>query len=232
MVSKCADCDYQTRSGECILGRDPRKCTTTEARKGVGFSRRAFVLVISRNVFLLSALAFFLVLGFVGGIAYTCRPQFCSFCHEMEADIRAWKESNHRNVNCISCHVEPGLIALLKDKMTVAPKSLILKITGNYEKPINKESKLAKDISDESCLQCHTLKNITPSQGLKIDHEAHSKLGMNCTKCHNRVAHEIKGYENFLTEESCFSCHNGKVLKNDCIICHTEGFLQKKKRAQ
>ncbi len=191
---------------------------------------KAFAFVCSRNTFIAVVIILVLIIGGAGGIAFTCRPQFCSYCHEMKPQIDSWKVSTHRNVNCIACHVEPGLVALLKDKLTVAPKSLFLKITGNYEKPINEESKLSEHMSNESCLQCHPMaREVTPSPGLIISHEAHKKINMKCAQCHNRVAHNIKGYENHLSEEYCFTCHNGVALKNNCELCHTSSFLAKNK---
>lgn len=233
MDPKCEKCDYSTKAGTCIIGRDVKKCTSPELRKGVHLSSQAFVLILSKNFFLISVALAILMVLIVGGVAFTCTPGFCSWCHEMKADYTSWKTSVHRNVDCITCHVEPGLANLIKDKATVAPRSLVLKLTGNYEKPINKESKMAKEFHSENCLQCHTLKReISPSKGIKMNHLAHVELGMKCTQCHNRVAHEIKEYKDFSSMKGCFNCHDGNVISNQCVVCHTEGFLLEHKAKQ
>lgn len=185
-------------------------------------------MILSRNVFLWTVgIIVFLILG-VGGIWFTCRPGFCGSCHEMKADFNSWKSSVHQNVNCIQCHVEPGLIHLIVDKAK-SSKSLFYHLTGDYEKPINKESKLASEIANESCFLCHTeRRDQSLGHGLLFKHEAHLKIRMRCTECHNRVAHEIKGYENLITMESCKErCHDGKALNNRCDFCHNPSFLQK-----
>lgn len=193
-------------------------------------SRRAFAFVMSRRAFILLVSFIIALLGAAGGIAFTCRPQFCSYCHEMKQHYKSWQASTHRNVNCISCHVEPGLYNLIKDKMTNGVKSLVLKMTGNYEKPINADSSVAKEIENEVCDQCHTAQKLTPSRGIIMDHEAHLKTKLTCAECHNRIAHEIKGYESHLKEEFCLECHNGRVLSYECSLCHTPEFLEKNKR--
>jgi nitrate/TMAO reductase-like tetraheme cytochrome c subunit len=146
----------------------------------------------------------------------------------MKADYASWKTSVHQNTGCIQCHVKPGLIHLLIDKAK-SPKSLFYHLTGGYEKPINKESELASEISNESCLLCHTEgRDESLGHGLLFKHQAHLKIRMQCSECHNRVAHSIKGYENFLTMESCKErCHDGKALNNRCDFCHSQSFLLK-----
>lgn len=193
-------------------------------------SKHAFAFVMSRRSFILMVVSIFALLGAAGGIAFTCRPQFCSYCHEMAPQYKSWQASTHRNVNCISCHVEPGLYNLIKDKMTTGMRSLVLKITGNYPKPINKNSHLAEKMKDDVCDQCHTIQKITPSRGLKMSHEDHLKTKLTCSTCHNRVAHNIKGYKNHMSMEFCLECHNGRVLGNECTLCHTDEFLKGQKK--
>lgn len=231
MEPKCEKCDYATRGGACVLGRNAKKCTSPEMRKGVHLSSKAFVVVLSRNFFLFSVAVVAILVLAVSGIAYTCTPGFCSKCHEMKDDFQSWKLSSHRNVNCITCHVKPGLLNLLIDKATVAPKSLLAKINGDYEKPINKKSDLSREIENENCKQCHTLKiKSSLSRGIKMNHLAHDNLGMRCTQCHNRVAHKIKGYDDYSVRKSCFECHDGKVVSNKCEVCHSETFVLEHKK--
>jgi nitrate/TMAO reductase-like tetraheme cytochrome c subunit len=193
-------------------------------------TNKVFAFVCSRNAFIATMILILLIIGSAAGIAFTCRPQFCGFCHEMDPQISSWKVSTHRNVNCIACHVEPGLIPLLIDKVK-AVKSPYYKIFGGYEKPINHSSRLAGHMHEESCLQCHSrIKEVTPSHGRKIDHEAHEKINLHCTECHNRLAHQIEGYEDHMEMNFCLDeCHDGVVIKNDCEVCHTDSFLEDNK---
>lgn len=231
MKEKCQDCDYVLPSGDCVLNRDPTKCVSSDVRQGVFFSKNAFVMIFSRNLFLIIlAVSAILIIGGAGAW-YSFQPSFCNRCHEMKKDFSTWEASAHRNINCLSCHVEPGLVHLFIDKIK-ASKSLYYHLTGRYEKPINKENELASEISSESCLQCHTLeRQMSYSSGLKMNHAAHMKIRMRCSECHNRVAHELSSYQNLATMGSCQErCHNGKALSNDCSLCHIQSFLRKAKK--
>lgn len=231
MEKKCQNCDFVLPSGECVLGRDSKKCVSPDVRQGVFFSKKAFVMILTRNVFLAITGITALIALLAGGIWLTCRPAFCGSCHEMKADYVAWKSSTHQNTSCIQCHVKPGLTNLLIDKVK-SIKSLFYHFTGGYDKPLNKDSKLASEISNESCLLCHTEgRDESLGHGLLFKHQAHLKYRMLCTECHNRVAHPIKGYTNFLKMESCKRrCHDGKALNNNCDFCHSQSFLLKAKK--
>ncbi len=199
----------------------------------VKITRKAVAFVISKGFFnFVLSLLTLIILG-AAVIVLTSQPSFCGLCHIVRPDISSWEKSTHSKVKCLACHVEPGFFNLLKEKVG-AVKEPILYFTGNYENPLNKESKLAREMSDESCLSCHQMKEkeekITYAMGIIMNHKAHAEVGLRCTQCHNRVAHPIKVYKNFSSMEHCFTCHNGKALKNDCSLCHTEVFLKKSRK--
>ncbi len=180
---------------------------------------------------LLSGLIIIVVVFFISFLSITCSPTFCTtVCHSMKKIGEAWKKSSHSEIPCLSCHVEPGFFNLIKDKILVY-KEPILEITGRYEKPINKESELSKELKDEICIQCHSEnRNYTPSNGIKINHEAHQKIHLNCARCHNRVGHATKDHENHLKEKWCIKeCHKSKALSLKCSVCHTDEFIEKNK---
>jgi cytochrome c nitrite reductase small subunit len=188
------------------------------------FFANAFNFLKVHILFAFFLLLLLALLGGAGVIAFTSRPAFCGTCHVMEKDINAWKKSTHQNVNCIKCHVEPGLIPLIKDKIMAVRHPLTL-VFGEVEEPINKRSELAEKMHDESCLQCHPLRKSREYDGVIMNHRAHFGK-VKCAVCHNRVAHPLRGYTNNLSMNFCFTCHNGKALRNDCILCHTEKFIQ------
>jgi nitrate/TMAO reductase-like tetraheme cytochrome c subunit len=184
----------------------------------------AFNFLKVHKFFALFLLLLLILAGGAGVIAFSSRPAFCSTCHLMDKDINAWEKSTHQNVNCIKCHVEPGLIPLIKDKI-MAVKHPVTLIFGNIEEPINKESEVAEKMHDESCLHCHPLRKVKKYDGIIMNHEAHFEK-VKCSVCHNRVAHPLKGYKNHLSMNFCFTCHNGRALRDDCTLCHTEKFVQ------
>lgn len=167
----------------------------------------------------------------VGGLTATCSPVFCTkMCHAMSDVATTWEKSSHSSIPCLSCHVEPGLLALIKDKIKAMP-GVWKNAFDSYHKPINPESEVSKHITDEICAQCHSEnRKETPREGLYFSHKIHRKLKVTCAECHNRVAHMDKVHENHLTGGWCMEkCHNGKALPHKCTLCHTEDFLEKNK---
>ncbi|MBI4743221.1 MAG: cytochrome c3 family protein [Actinobacteria bacterium] len=206
---------------------------------------------IARTRFILYAGALVIVLLFIIATAVPVfsNPDFCgNTCHDGgPAQYEAWKRSSHSKITCYACHTETGLVNVLKEKAAGGIGGLIGITTGNYEKPVNAESHLGNEIMTvEPCERCHDIESRkwTFSRGLIMNHEAHIKAKLTCTKCHNRVAHLLmpkyeKGeekehkYKNFLSmTEGCMRCHsssriggpykapNGKVAPTACSTCH------------
>ncbi|HEY3316952.1 MAG TPA: cytochrome c3 family protein [Coriobacteriia bacterium] len=169
---------------------------------------------------------------------------FCAtMCHKVQDDAMiAYSHSSHAKVSCFACHVpvNAGTHTLiyykLKDMMGVIPT-----VRNTYELPLNAESELAlnkKEMPEEKCTQCHDLahRKITPSAGIIINHDVHSKAGYQCTVCHNRIAHNedfdltLPGntkHADFMKMDACFRCHGlqpGAKAPGECVACHPKDF--------
>ncbi len=167
-------------------------------------------------------LLIFLLLGWL--FSLTLKPQFCGSCHEMKPAYLSWRRSSHQGSNCLSCHVEPGIINLLIDKVK-ASKELVLHFTGGYEKPINKGSRLSEELPSENCLTCHLEPGKKISLSVMFDHRVHNRENLTCAYCHNRVGHpDLKDYAERITMDFCLDCHRKKKGPNKCEACHPEGF--------
>ena len=86
---------------------------------------------------------------------------------------------------------------------------------------------------------------MTPSPGIIINHDIHTKNGVTCTTCHNRVAHKedftltLPGnqkHADFMKMQACFRCHTltpgtktglGLTATGKCSACHTADFVLK-----
>jgi cytochrome c7-like protein len=182
---------------------------------------------------------------------------FCAeVCHAVQDDtIRAYDVSSHSRISCMACH-EPVnadtitfLFAKVKSGLEVIPT-----VADTFELPLNPGSALAlkggHEMGSQQCTQCHsTGREITPSEGIKIDHKVHADADIWCTVCHNRVAHNevaspptlihkgVKNvaHPNFMTMDACFRCHDlegkvkmtgptAKAASGVCITCHPAGF--------
>jgi nitrate/TMAO reductase-like tetraheme cytochrome c subunit len=186
---------------------------------GMGF-RRAMFFVLSAVVMTIVVLTVF--------VKATSQPQFCVSCHIMQPYFDAWKTSKHNDVQCIKCHIEPGIQGTIKGKF-VAVSMLVNYATGLY-----KRSKPWAEISDVSCLQggCHEtrlLQGVEDFKGVRFDHRPHlteirrgSKL--RCTSCHANI---VQGSHISVSESTCFLCHlmpdtTGQMTElAECKKCHT-----------
>lgn len=204
-------------------------------QKAKGIRQFGFDKFISLKALLYGAALFILLLLIVPlGISYTSRPEFCATCHEMQNAYKTWQESSHRKVNCVACHIEPGLLNLFKEKIFTGSKDIYYHFAGTYKKPINAKSRLAKEqITTRVCTQCHSpeKRKFTSSRNVAIDHEIHLKNNVRCTYCHNRVAHKPQPKQkDFLKMTGCFRCHGLRKAARApgrCSTCHPPDFERK-----
>jgi hypothetical protein len=177
-------------------------------------------------------------------LAVTSSRAFCAAapCHAIQEDaLAAYENSSHSEISCLACHnaVNSDPITLVLHKLDVGTAGIV-GVIENVELPINPESELAMDtkyMPEKQCTQCHSSnRRLTASKGIIIDHAVHSKSGVTCTQCHNRVAHDETGlkltkgshaHEDFMKMEACFRCHDlegKKKAGGDCKLCHPADF--------
>jgi hypothetical protein len=181
---------------------------------------------------------------YAGSMVVTSTRWFCNDgCHNVHADNKkTYFASSHSEISCMACHyppnMDPARFALDRvDKLL----DIYPTITGTFEMPLNEYSRSALRMDSDRCTQCHTANRlITPKPGMIIDHDVHTKRGIGCTVCHNRVAHpenlpyELPGnkhHEDFMTMRACFRCHtltdtapSAYKAPGTCPTCHTASF--------
>ncbi len=201
--------------------------------------------IITMGVFL------FMIVSFIGVTYATSTPNFCATCHIMKPEVATWEASSHSQVDCVTCHVDPGLTNALKHKV-VATKELYHYVTKTYELPI----RMTEEIPDDRCLQCHsTDRKVSPSYpGLYIPHERHNEKGVACVKCHQGVAHgniasrgmtmggdfsewdraagtKVMDPEFTLPEmQLCMDCHGRRGVTVACEACHSGNMMPENHR--
>ncbi|HET9961331.1 MAG TPA: NapC/NirT family cytochrome c [Nitrospiraceae bacterium] len=148
----------------------------------------------------------------VGAVAVplTNHPNFCASCHTIKPSYDTWVTSSHKEVECVTCHVRPGIGGWLHDKAWNGTKDLAITWFGTPTDPHNLEAKVDSDV----CLSCHrnilrvseiAVRDLPPpvkDVGLIMSHRKHMEAfgkrgrGEGCTTCHAAVVHErpIKGY--------------------------------------
>lgn len=183
---------------------------------------------------------------------------FCAeICHAVQDDsIFSYNNSSHSEVSCVSCHMPAGAnpVSYLIHKVE-ALKELPMTIMGTYHIPLNGESHVSMSgymMPSTQCTQCHDLtkREVTPSLGMVIDHDAHKENSISCTVCHNRIAHREEGielinkdpetgklnvgHEDYMEMTACYRCHrladDGIKVETpfeatgECAACHNEKF--------
>ncbi len=184
----------------------------------------------------------------VGGIAYTMRSEFCSSCHEMLPEYRTWQASAHSNIGCVDCHIEPGVVNLMKDKVG-AMVQVYKHVTSSYDSPIEYPVDHKGLMPNSQCLKCHSAnRQYSPSGDIVVPHDRHTKKDVKCVQCHSGVAHgmvaereaskasEIPfeqwtvavGAQQMVPKfsrprmDTCVRCHIERGQTTACTKCHSE----------
>lgn len=193
-------------------------------------------------------LALFFSLG-AFGLEATSSSKFCASCHEMQPEYFTWKASSHSEVDCVTCHIEPGFKQTAKEKIGLITKAVNRSDDQNIA-PI----RMPDEIPDRTCESCHNVlqREFTVSGDIIIPHDKHKEEDVTCIQCHSGVAHgEIADREmTFKTDydkwdtnlgvtamadlkwtrptmDTCIECHESRQITTECSACHTTGMLPK-----
>lgn len=122
-------------------------------------------------------------------------PQFCLSCHLMETPYQLWQTSQHKSVNCHSCHE-----ASIKGSL-----SQVFKQVTKHPTEITKHAV----VPSATCQSCHTGKGPTGAKDITgtnvhVIHVERQKV--ECTTCHSTSLHRFEAPENI-----CQKCHQAYV---------------------
>jgi len=154
----------------------------------------------------------------VGSVEATSQNSFCNSCHIMGPYYNSWKLGAHKNVDCIECHIAPGV-----DNFVEAKLNGLAQVVDDL---LHRTSKPSASVSQFSCTRsgCHTpekLSKTLTTGKFKFDHGKHlgaKHLGVeiSCSTCHSHV----KGDEHFeVNTQVCITCHlvDGAAKKTETI---------------
>lgn len=160
-------------------------------------------------------------------IEITGQPEFCNSCHIMDPYYASWEESNHSEVNCLKCHLQPGFAGYVAGKINGLAQAVDCLVGRVGTKPNG-------TVVDESCLRsdCHDVDELAETKidyrGIKFTHAKHVQrqidgIPLKCGTCHSH----FEGDEHFsVNNDVCFTCHflkkdNGKrLVETTCTSCH------------
>ncbi len=156
-----------------------------------------------------------LIVGGVGSVELTSQSWFCSSCHIMEPYYASWKHGPHKDIECIKCHIEPGVDGFLAAKFNGLGQVVDDVLNRTSTKP-------SASVSELSCTRsgCHSLETLLKKEvntgKFRFRHDKHigaQHLGVeiSCGTCHSHV----KGDEHFEVNTSvCVTCHMLKRQPN------------------
>src|SRR5262245_39804085 len=99
------------------------------------------------------------ILGIVAGaralggaaVPRTDHPKFCASCHNITPSYDTWAKSTHKEVECVTCHVRPGIEHFVHDKVYAGLKDTMIYIFGKPTDAHNLDSTVYSHV----CLSCH-----------------------------------------------------------------------------
>ncbi len=141
-------------------------------------------------------------------VELTSQSWFCNSCHIMGTYYHSWQTSIHKDVDCVQCHIAPGLTNFVAAKLNGAGQVVDDLLARTSTKP-------SASVSDFACTRsgCHDIEEVrrTPAKNGRyfFNHSKHlnleyAGLELKCTSCHSHVS----GQKHF------------EVHTNICITCH------------
>lgn len=144
----------------------------------------------------------------VGSVELTSQNWFCDSCHIMNPYYASWRSGAHREVDCVKCHINPGVDNFLAAKFNGLGQVVDDVLHRTSMKPSTSVSQLACTRSG-----CHDVEKVRTTQKTEgkylFRHDKHLDLEYTgiqvaCSTCHSHV----KGSEHF------------EVNTNVCVTCH------------
>ena len=171
------------------------------------------------------------LLATYGAMEASSKPPFCGSCHIMKPYYESWKDSNHANIDCVDCHIPPGITAELRKKYE-ALSMVVRYFTATYG------TNPWAEVEDTACLDCHERRLLVGQEmfgSVMFDHGPHLaelRRGkrLRCTSCHSQM---VQGSHIAVTQTTCSLCHfmgqkAGEGTAN-CTLCHDvpDGVVQR-----
>ncbi|MDI6772161.1 MAG: NapC/NirT family cytochrome c [bacterium] len=155
------------------------------------------------------------VLGAARSYDYTMNnPEFCRSCHTMEAAWTAWQKSEHRKVECHSCHAAN----------VVESARQVITFVVRQPRAVGKHAVVPKAV----CARCHESNDprwlqVATTPGHRL-HEQERRI--ECVTCHSPGIHRFKP-----PVAVCGNCHVAQargeravqiraMADQHCVTCH------------
>lgn len=121
-----------------------------------------------------------LLLAAGAGYHWAGTPGFCGTCHSMERVHRTWQHSNHRQFDCIECHLPHRSFA---ESFYYKAKAGLRDVSDEFGRdygivtPVSAE---AARILQDNCFRCHS----STVSGTRMTQQE-----TQCIQCHRNLVH-------------------------------------------
>lgn len=95
-------------------------------------------------------------------VPYSESAAFCTSCHTMEPQQKAYHAGVHREVACGECHVNPGMVGWVQAKVAGLYELKQL-VTNQHTRPLSPIEHAKLPSPSVTCAKCHELKDIDKS---------------------------------------------------------------------
>lgn len=141
-------------------------------------------------------------------VEITSHSRFCNSCHIMEPYYTSWKHGSHKDVECVKCHIAPGVTNFVAAKLNGLGQVVDDVLHRTSMKP-------SASVRQVSCLRsgCHDVERLktasTTSGKFLFNHGKHLEkevdgITIGCSTCHSHV----KGDQHFeINTNACITCH-------------------------
>ena len=113
-------------------------------------------LLLIMGVLFVGALA---TLATVHVVDYSESASFCTTCHTMTPQKKAYAAGVHQDVSCGECHVSPGVLGFVRAKLA-GTRELYALVTNTYPTPIPAIVHEDLPSTTQTCEKCHPLSQI------------------------------------------------------------------------
>src|SRR5262245_393351 len=150
------------------------------------------------------------LLANVGLVEVTSHSSFCKSCHIMEPYYASWSHGAHKGVECIKCHISPGVDNFVHAKLNGLGQ-VVDDVLSRTSKPSASVGQLA--CTRSGCHSVDTLKNRKIDTGkFKFDHAKHlgrevMGIKLDCGTCHAHIKGGANAEHFEVNTDACVTCH-------------------------
>lgn len=149
-------------------------------------------------------------------VAATSTSSYCGSCKATEPAAAAWAGSVHTKVECVECHIAPGLGNQIKWRTREWRN-----IWADYMN-VPRSGQAGQRPGNDNCTPCHDMATVGDEHtDVRLPHRRHTEIsGLVCADCHDKVSHGSRAEAGQVSMSVCGMCHAEAGAADQCSFCH------------